>query len=145
MDISEMQIVFPVVKDAVDFMAVGSRVTCDPPPRDTDTDCLVLVRDLQDGVEIAKDAGFCLDYEDMKHYTPNEEHDLQFVSLRNGVVNLLITDSEKFFDRFKSATLACKYLNLMDKSNRVALFRTILYHEDLVAENEIPLTIPHDH
>lgn len=116
---------------------VGSRVTCNPPPTDTDRDWLVLVPSIQPetqgdpffgfAAELSKD-GWTLP----EPYTPAnpdkpQEGGLVFMSVRRGEDNLILTDSEEFFRRFLAATSVAKRLNLLDKADRIALFQAVLY------------------
>ncbi len=105
---------------AIKFEPVGSRVTCDPPPTDTDQDILVLVADMFDAAFAGWSCETEAEYE-------GDGSDLKFVSYREGNVNLIVTDDEKFFDTFMIATRTAKKLNLMQKKDRVTLFRAILY------------------
>lgn len=108
---------------------VGSRVTCNPPPMDTDQDFLVLVSasafsDFDQylcsyGYEFGGSrihAGGCL---------VGDESSFQSYTL--GDVNLIVTSSDIFFNRFMAATSVAKRFNLLDKSDRIALFQAVLY------------------
>ena len=110
--------------------AVGSRVTCDPAPMDTDEDWLVLTspekfKDLElvlmidFGMEFGGSrvhAGGCL--------TGDPD---SFQSYTYGEINVIATASQEFFDKFMQATTEAKRLNLLVKSDRIALFQKILY------------------
>lgn len=111
------------------FEPVGSRVTCDPAPTDTDEDFLVLVTpetfaDFElalclQGFEFGGSrihAGGCL---------LGDESSFQSYTL--GAENVIVTASEAFFNRFMAATSVAKRLNLLDKSDRIALFQAVLY------------------
>lgn len=105
----------------------GSRVTCDPPPENTDEDWLVLFHDC----ESMSDAVDRLERE--RHFT-SETHNysgVQFYSMRLGSLNLLLTADEDFYRRHRRATALCTRLNLMDKADRVALFQTVLYDVEI--------------
>lgn len=113
---------------------VGSRVTCNPPPTDTDEDFLVLV-----AVEDWNDLCGCLDYEGFEmegSYAPEVgvTPDEGFLSFRKGTVNFILTTSEEFFNLFMAATMEAKRLNLMLKEERVALFQKMLYGVDVTQE-----------
>jgi hypothetical protein len=107
--------------DALKFARVGSTVTCDPPPSNTDIDYLILVK-RRDASAVAS-LGFDLD-QGGEHYEPSEGN---FNSWRSGNVNLIVTDSEWFYNGFILATNVAKALNLMCKRDRVTLFQAILY------------------
>lgn len=113
---------------------VGSRVTCSPPPTDTDEDFLVLVDEIdwEDLVGCLEEKGFEMEgsYAPEVGVTPNEG----FLSFRKGTTNFILTCSEEFFNLFMAATLEAKRLNLMLKEERVALFQKMLYGVDVAQE-----------
>lgn len=104
---------------------VGSRVTCNPPPMDTDADYLCWVKPHRDcnfmgtllhaGAEIGGSK------------PENEEASEDFVSYTVGELNIIATCSQKFHHRFLAASSVAKRLNLMDKAYRIALFQAVLY------------------
>lgn len=117
---------------------VGSRVTCNPAPTDTDQDYLVLVKGskLYKLFEILK----------IRDYTcggscPNnfEDSDGGFQSFKNksGDINYIITTSKVFFKRFMAASSVAKRFNLLKKDDRITLFDAVLYgNECCVPENK---------
>lgn len=102
----------------------GSREICSPAPIGTDEDWIVLVTDLGAAISILDGAGFTTTtdqgYQGMKS---------PFQSWKRGDLNILITDEATFFEEFNAATAVAKRLNLQDKSDRIALFRAVLYGE----------------
>lgn len=54
-----------------------------------------------------------------------------FRSFRRRDANLIITTSPEFYSAFMAATSVATLLGLQDKSDRVALFRAVLYHEQV--------------
>lgn len=96
----------------------GSRVICDPPPEDTDYDVPVL----EGANPLRLDSGWVREGDDGYGYGATN-----FTSYRRGKVNLLVTWDAEFFDRFKAATHVAKRLNLLRKSDRIALFQAVLY------------------
>lgn len=104
---------------------VGSRVTCNPPPTDTDEDYLILTKDreatinglMSIGFEYSADPEKVAEYEEMNKSSQNS-----FVSLWFGDMNYIITDSAFFFERFLTATHICKTLNLLRKEDRILVF-----------------------
>ena len=109
--------------------AVGSRVTCNPPPTDTDQDWLVLVEE-KDFDQFAKslmqsgwEVGGSLIPNDANYLPPN----MRFNSFTMGVDNIIATASAEFHDRFLSASATAKLLNLLKKEDRIALFQSVLY------------------
>lgn len=109
-------------------VAVGSRVTCSPPPTDTDEDYLVLVKDIQQARRSLIELGFeepktkkqIEEYEEM-----NKSSQYSFQSLRLGDVNYIVTDSPFFFERFLTASYVAKRLNLLNKEDRIMIFNAI--------------------
>lgn len=107
---------------------VGSRVTCNPPPADTDADYLVLVDSTNaDRVREMIATDFQFDGSDVGDVALNTPDDQRFASYSDGEVNLIVTESVVFFRRFMAATSVAKRLNLMSKDDRVALFQAVLY------------------
>lgn len=106
--------------------AVGSRVTCDPAPTDTDEDWLMLVsRFPRDAAfEDLRAAGFTQDG-NPEFYTGNDAGG--FRSWRRGDVNVVTTQDEQFYDLFMTATHLAKRFNLLLKADRIALFQAVLY------------------
>lgn len=117
----------------------GSRVTCNPPPTDTDRDYLVeFTRGMLERViNIIMENGFSP--ESSNHY---RNDDFDFQSWRLGEINLIITCKGWFAQRHRAATAVCKSLNLMDKADRIALFQKILYgnrpDEKTIEAEDIP-------
>lgn len=118
---------------------VGSRVTCKPEPQDSDHDWLVLTVAAKRllVVEAAEKNGFTLDGSlgggtmAMDEVNGDEPRDL-FASLKrpSDNVNLIITADDYFAQRFLAATSVAKRFNLLDKEDRIALFRAVLYVEE---------------
>jgi hypothetical protein len=107
---------------------VGSRITCNPPPEDTDIDYLVFVPE--------KKMANLLEALDLSNWTmlgsniapetrpPVED---RFHSYRLDEYNLIMTSSESFFAKFMAATHVAKELNLLDKRDRIVMFQAMLY------------------
>lgn len=118
---------------------VGSRVTCSPPPMDTDEDFLVPVaqEDLQDLAACLDERGFELGGSEV---VPAEDDncvvgqdDFGFQSWKKGSINFILTCSEEFFDKFMEATRIAKEKNLLLKEERIALFQKVLYGVNIPA------------
>jgi hypothetical protein len=114
---------------AADQRTVGSRVTCQPPPTDTDIDVLVLVprgpihRIMQiDGWKKDGTKFEAVNYVKKQNGYPN-----YFTSYRKDDVNLIITRHERFYHLFSLATDLAQRLNLLKKPDRIALFQAVLY------------------
>lgn len=113
------------------YELVGSRITCDPAPIDTDQDVLVLADLDQWDAHLApllvtegfdKGGSDCGDVMGYLAQTP-----LSFQSFTLGDLNLIITFDPEFYRRFLAATGIAKHLNLLDKDDRVMLFQAVLY------------------
>ena len=115
---------------------VGSRVTCNPAPTNTDQDWLVLVDAskfdafalalLSDGWEV----GGSMVPNDV-NYLPASQ---RFNSFTKGIDNVIATSSPEFHMRFLAASSVAKRLNLLSKADRVALFQAVLYGNGCDAE-----------
>ena len=101
---------------------VGSRITCDPAPENTDEDWLVLIH--KDASETLRAAGYSQEGSP-EFYTGNDAGG--FRSWRKGVINIITTESEEFFQLFLTATYLAKRFNLLRKADRIALFQAVLY------------------
>lgn len=113
----------------VSVRPVGSRVTCNPPPTDTDRDFLCLT--LSSSMLAALEALHMSGYVQRGSQPTDERHpgtiDTDFISFRLGDTNLIVTKSPEFYRRFLAATAIAKRLNLLNKADRGALFQAVLY------------------
>lgn len=114
----------PFLDKVVKMEYVGSRVTCNPPPTDTDEDVLLLTDDLTMLIADCIEVGFTRDGDHKASYPTS------FVSLRNGTMNFIVTDDEEFYKKFMLATHVCKFLNVQGKLNRICVFQAILYGKE---------------
>jgi hypothetical protein len=121
----------PFLDKVVKMEYVGSRITCNPAPTDTDEDVLLLTDDLETLIGDCIEVGFTRDGDTKASYP------VGFVSLRNGSMNFIVTDDEEFYKKFMLATHVCKSLNVMEKSNRIVVFHAILYDEAVPAANPV--------
>lgn len=108
----------------------GSRVTCSPPPLDTDRDWLVARVGATEGdvsrligEGLCGEMGFSLG--GGEHYQQQARTD--FASLRRGDLNLIVMCDPDLIARHRLATQVCRELNLMDKGQRIVVFRALLY------------------
>lgn len=120
---------------------VGSRVTCDPPVMDTDEDWLIYVPEqgLANWLTDAAKLGFDLD-DRCKHY---RVEDNDFNSWRGpNNLNLIVTASLQFYNKFNLASNVAKELNLLKKEDRITLFQANLYGREpkceCMATHEFP-------
>ena len=126
MDIQSLRYVISVTP-------VGSRVSCSPPPTDTDEDFLVLVKaatlDCVIDDLISRNCelgGSRVRNKSREGLAPDAEED-GFVSMRKGNHNYLLTECIKFHGDFMLATHVCTRLNLLGKEHRILVFQAILY------------------
>lgn len=116
----ELNFQFVPGKNCTRWAFVGSRVTCNPAPTDTDRDVLVLclVGEAQEVVEAICDAGgeccSLVDYGD------------SMTAVRLGDDNYIITDEADYFDRFIVMTQLAKQWNILDKGKRHELFQAAI-------------------
>lgn len=121
-------------------MLCGSRVTCRPAPTDTDQDVIVLVRQIESSackVPMPEQTKALAEFGKMRFallaegwvYGGSGDQDDEFESWTNGDINLILTADEDFYNRFVAATTVCARLNLLDKDDRKAMFRAVLYSE----------------
>ena len=106
---------------------VGSRVTCIPPPTETDQDVLCFVEegDVGDVINGLESDGWKFD--GSAEYANALHGGVGFRSYRHGEVNLILTSDFDFYSRFMAATSVAKRLNLLDKTDRIALFQAVIY------------------
>lgn len=139
---------------------VGSRVTCDPAPTDTDQDILVLLTKEQWPIFLEElqinHWEKCAGKQDDMPPVPGPPSDFpsiqewdaamdlyeaaldkldsygdigdgaSFEAWRLGELNLILTMDEFWFDKFMEASDCCKALNVMDKQERIAIFKRIV-------------------
>jgi len=95
----------------------GSRYICNPAPKDTDNDTVMLVNGFYDWQQALLNDGWeqCGDY----------EFGGQFNAFRKGQENYIVTEDEDFFNRYIFATEAARSLNLLVKDDRIKLFQAV--------------------
>ena len=108
------------------IVRVGSRETCNPPPMDTDEDWLVLV-DSEKYQEFYSFVTIDFDQTSQEGYTSEDGTVSPFTCYRFEDQNLIVTTDLDFFNKFMQASNEAKRLNLLEKSDRIALFQRILY------------------
>lgn len=111
------------------YQPCGSRVTCNPPPTDTDRDFVLLIAEskwqafIDEVTSIGWEQGGSNLPDDVNTLPPEK----RFLSFVLGQDNLIITHSSIFYARFVAATHVSKQLNLMHKQDRIMLFQAVLY------------------
>jgi hypothetical protein len=104
----------------------GSKVICNPPPSDSDTDYLVNCfndKRLLVITHYLEKEGFESESESY------EGHDNDFNSYRKGNINLIVTSDSEFSEKHCLATAVCRKLNLVNKDDRIMVFKAFLYNE----------------
>lgn len=109
----------------------GSRVTCNPPPVGTDIDVLVSVAN----EEALRTINLALEqcgyyYDSGDGYEAGQSN--VFFSFKHKTAqwpnfNFLLSTNFNWCARHNRATALCRHLNLLNKPDRIAVFRTILY------------------
>lgn len=126
---STAYVVDGLTKIGCEVTPCGSRVTCNPPPVGTDADYLVACADDDNAVRAVintlSGAGF--QWEGSEHYQHTARSG--FMSWRRGEDNFIVIADTSLVQRHKAATALCRRLNLLDKADRIAAFRAILYNE----------------
>jgi hypothetical protein len=98
----------------------GSRYICNPPIMDTDDDYLIYAGHDPETIKRILNAGFITD-SDLNYQSSF------FTSFRRDKINLIVTHDLSFYANHIRATQLCKKLNLLKKSDRIAVFQAILY------------------
>jgi hypothetical protein len=115
----------PFENNVLEMEYVGSRVTCNPPPTDTDEDILILTDNMPTIQRALKKDGW--DGTEMYISDDGTSTTGDFYSMRKGEINLIITQEKEFYDKFTLASFVCKTLNVMAKKDRITVFQAILY------------------
>lgn len=120
--------------DIEKLQPTGSSYICDPPVTDTDWDYICLVDSLELFSPVAVELGWRL---------LGREHDgryplSKFQSYRKSDMNLIVTESKTWYDKYTQVTELAKRFNLTDKQDRVDLFSLVLGEEG----EEKPVTKP---
>ena len=126
MYLTELALVMQLTSAGLKWQKVGSTVTCNPPPQDTDIDYIVLKPSPEGELHgVINRLCFCAEGDSLN---PNNIYpDSDFASYRKGNLNLIVAKTEQFYSMFIEATENSKALNLMKKRDRIKLFQAILY------------------
>lgn len=110
------------------FEHVGSTITCNPPPENTDKDYLALIP--SEEIENIRNYLNSRNWE-VGGSTNGYEHIedlLYFESYIKRDRNIIITTQDVYFNKFHIATHLAKDLNVLKKGERIILFGSILYN-----------------
>lgn len=103
----------------LEWHPVGSRITCNPPPTDTDQDILCLVHPKQQ-----------MFYDELTANKWELEGEygniVDFDSYRKEDTNLIVTEDEEWFRKFMQAHEFCKEQNLLTKEARIKAFDRLM-------------------
>ena len=103
----------------------GSSVICSPPVLDTDRDYIYCVSSLEKAKIFLNGVGFKTSTQDAEEYYIQEEG--LFECYRKDNINLILTEDFDFYLKWCHATELATKLNLLDKKQRITLFKYILY------------------
>lgn len=104
----------------------GSSVICNPPVENTDVDFIICTTEETKLHKCLVSGGFEQSCEDEEEYDMESEG---FTCYRKANINLIVTDNYKWYLKWVVATKLAKKLNLLQKTQRVDLFKYILYAE----------------
>ena len=140
-------------------LATGSRVICSPPPTDTDEDWVVQISHphrriifkqflLADGWEECVGEGYdeCSELGLDIELPAGEETgtEMGFFAFRKGEYNIILIKNHYSFRLWATATALAKGFNLTEKEQRVHLFRTILYGEEVYTPPGVQLNVSYE-
>lgn len=119
----------PYTAHIMEYRFVGSRVTCNPPPLNTDQDVLLLIwpSNLQNFERKLLEDGFVQEDSNPTEMNASIDKESVFHSYRKGDMNYIVTTDEAFYQRFSTATELARKYNLMEKPDRIQLFQAVLY------------------
>lgn len=110
---------------------VGSRVTCNPPPTDTDRDWLLYVRvmvfEFDDFDEHMINNGWAIGGSRPEHSDAVHQFNSYTKTIEGIKENVIACSDYHFYQKFLKATHIAKKLNILDKADRIMLFQAILY------------------
>lgn len=108
--------------------SVGSRETCNPAPTETDLDILIYWKGDPVTDKILDNL-----LGDNQYYAQGKDYGDQtdFVSYKSSktIINIILTKHLDFEYNFLLATKICKKLNLLDKKDRISVFKGIINNE----------------
>ena len=104
----------------------GSSVICNPPVTDTDIDYVIYTNEEVKLDTFLKCEGFKESCYDEEEYDLEEEG---FTCYRKSNINLIVTINYNWYLKWVEATKLAKKLNLLQKEQRITLFKYILYGE----------------
>jgi hypothetical protein len=109
----------------------GSREICNPAPTDTDYDIICLVNR-----DIHNDLVDTIGFEHTSNQEGYEDIDSFIDCYQYEEINLVVIRDPDFYRKFRSATILCKALNVLDKTKRLEIFDLILYRQEKLDDHK---------
>lgn len=104
----------------------GSSVICNPPVTNTDIDFIICTGKQKQLDKFLNENEFENSSDDQADYELDKEG---FSCYRKDNVNLIVTTQYEWYLKWVTATELAKKLNLLNKDDRITLFKFILYDE----------------
>jgi hypothetical protein len=105
----------------MDMFPTGSRVICDPPVLDTDEDWVLMVPHRKAFRPFLRELGFTQTSRTYYRVTSS----ITTYRHPDNSLNLIVTDEQDMFDRWREATEIATQENLTNKEDRIKLFELI--------------------
>lgn len=118
---------FESISTLIAHFPSGSRVICDPAPTDTDEDHVLLVSSQAQAQKQLVAAGYKFTTDPSYNAKPEDVFSVgtNFKTYRKGEENLIVVDSIYDYRRWQAATQLAKRFNLLNKQDRIDLFKAI--------------------
>ena len=102
----------------ISYFHTGSNYICNPPVENTDIDYMYYVNDLDECIAYLKTNGWKV--------CGGEEYNVDmWIAFRKEKDNVILTDSIVHYNKFEAAKELAKKRNLLNKEDRIELFRQI--------------------
>lgn len=111
----------------LDIDRTGSRVICNPPPRDTDDDYVILTHNKEEFLDRLRGYAWELggSLTDESNFFSVKKQRRGFIG-GDTLINLIVTDDPDYYNNWVLATALAKKLNLLKKEDRIAVFQAIV-------------------
>ena len=115
----------------------GSSYICNPPVLDTDKDYLILVEDFNKAYYFLQDHWIdCMpsgSNDFAEAYRDEKQYGTTWNAFRSGEINIMVSADTEWFLASIMATERCRIMNILDKKQRIRIFRYYKYGEPLLA------------